>query len=545
MRSDLVDIPGRTAARVLVVDDDDELRTKVRLTLERGGLDVTEAPNGRDALQIVETQPIAIVVCDLSMPGMTGLEVVQTLRTKPESSTLPFLLMTGSGDSDAVLKALAAGADDFLAKPVRPAELLARVRAHIRTGSAWRAVVETELQSRAEAVEAIGRLAVSPVPEEAAETVVIELARRTGSQFVSILQLAGGSGLRPLAKFSAEHGLVQGGPAINAAHARALLSRTNVGPWALPVAKPGPLEFHAPFWEAGLDLVAGAPIYADDTLVGILTIGVGPVNGAVPLPRRRARLLASVIDYASGLSQVAGHAIADRREIEAQQSRLRHVLRTRAFFPVFQPIVALDTHQPVGYEALSRFEDGASPQDRFDEAAAMALGPEFELATVKAAIKGSLGLHDGAFLSLNVSPELILRFGRRLGQLLAKARHSIVIEVTEHAEIADYDAFRRAFRGLGDVRLAVDDAGAGHSSLRHILELEPSFAKLDISLVQGIDGDEPRQALTAGLAYFAGRINCTLIAEGVERHGEAQALREIGVQLGQGYLFGRPERLAS
>jgi len=272
---------------------------------------------------------------------------------------------------------------------------------------------------------------------------------------------------------------------------------------------------------------------------------VGPVNGAVPLPRRRARLLASVIDYASGLSQVAGHAIADRREIEAQQSRLRQVLRTRAFFPVFQPIVALDTHQPVGYEALSRFDDGASPQGRFDEAAAMALGPEFELATVKAAIKGSLGLHDGAFLSLNVSPEVILRFGKRLAQLLARARHSIVIEVTEHAEIADYDAFRRAFRSLGEVRLAVDDAGAGHSSLRHILELEPSFAKLDISLVQGIDGDEPRQALTAGLAYFAGRINCTLIAEGVERHGEAQALREIGVQLGQGYLFGRPERLTN
>src|SRR6185369_11905244 len=112
------------------------------------------------------------------------------------------------------------------------------------------------------------------------ETVVVELARRTASQFVSILQVAGGSGLRPLAKFSAREGLVRGGPAINPAHASALLSRTSAGPWAIPVGKPGPLEFHTPFWEASLDLVAGAPIYEDDDLVGILTIGVAPVSGA-------------------------------------------------------------------------------------------------------------------------------------------------------------------------------------------------------------------------------------------------------------------------
>ena len=88
--------------------------------------------------------------------------------------------------------------------------------------------------------------------------------------------------------------------------------------------------------------------------------------------------------------------------------------------------------------------------------------------------------------------------------------------------------------------IAVDDAGAGYASLRHILELGPTFAKLDISLVRGIDGDDLRQAMAAGLQYFALRTACELIAEGVETAAEAETLRRIGVEYAQGYLFGEP-----
>jgi EAL domain-containing protein (putative c-di-GMP-specific phosphodiesterase class I) len=74
--------------------------------------------------------------------------------------------------------------------------------------------------------------------------------------------------------------------------------------------------------------------------------------------------------------------------------------------------------------------------------------------------------------------------------------------------------------------------------------LRPTFAKLDISLVRGIDADELRQALAAGLAYFALRSGCNLIAEGVETEDEASVLRRLGVEFAQGYLFGRPEPIA-
>jgi EAL domain-containing protein (putative c-di-GMP-specific phosphodiesterase class I) len=112
--------------------------------------------------------------------------------------------------------------------------------------------------------------------------------------------------------------------------------------------------------------------------------------------------------------------------------------------------------------------------------------------------------------------------------------------VTEHAVIDDYVAFRLAMAQLEGLRLAVDDAGAGFASFRHVLELKPAFVKLDRSLVADIDGDPVRQALMVGMSHFAKSVGCRLIAEGIETKAELATLMELGVPLGQGYLLGRP-----
>ncbi|HEU4673924.1 MAG TPA: EAL domain-containing protein, partial [Candidatus Limnocylindrales bacterium] len=87
---------------------------------------------------------------------------------------------------------------------------------------------------------------------------------------------------------------------------------------------------------------------------------------------------------------------------------------------------------------------------------------------------------------------------------------------------------------------AVDDAGAGYASLRHIIELRPRYVKLDRGLVTGINADPIRQALVAGMLHFATSIGVEIIAEGVETEAERLTLQHLGVALGQGFLFGRP-----
>ena len=140
-----------------------------------------------------------------------------------------------------------------------------------------------------------------------------------------------------------------------------------------------------------------------------------------------------------------------------------------------------------------------------------------------------------------MSPAFLMdpvRPGRVLGNRRGRA---LVLEITEHVAIEDYVRFRASVEALGSsVSFAVDDAGAGYASFRHILELHPDFVKLDIGLVHDIDHDDVRQALVAGIVYFAEHTGCRLVAEGVETEGERAVLQRLGVQFGQGFLLGRP-----
>ncbi|HEX7473581.1 MAG TPA: EAL domain-containing protein [Candidatus Limnocylindrales bacterium] len=530
-------------AAVLVVDDDDAVRSLVAVALRRAGLEVLEARSGEAALSIVHGENVGLVVLDLGMPAMSGIDVVHELRSHPETATLPIVLMTGSDEEDSVILGLDAGADDFVPKPVRLDELVARVNAHLRRQAAWTHVVSDELRTRARVVAALLHLTISSVPEEAAEAVVRELAKRTDSDFVAILQLGAGGQLHELATFNRAAGVQRGRRSLVASLARRVLGRAREGPWVEEVRDLGPGEPISSFASESPELAAGAPIYAGDDLVGILTIGVANDPARARLARR-AKLLAAAIDYASVLSTMAGAAFADRRDMAATRARLRRVLTARQFHPVFQPIVELESGTVVGFEALTRFDDGTAPDIRFDEALRGGLGADYELATIRAALDGGARLPGDVFISINVSPGFVLHGDRRFRELLRGSTRPLVLELTEHVPIDDYRLVRNALAKLGDVGLAVDDAGAGYASLRHILELRPTYAKLDISLVRGIDGDDLRQALAAGLQYFAFKTGCRLIAEGVESRGEADALHRLGIKFGQGDLFGRPELAA-
>ena len=229
----------------------------------------------------------------------------------------------------------------------------------------------------------------------------------------------------------------------------------------------------------------------------------------------------------------------------ATRARLRRVLSAREYRPVFQPIVELAGRTAIGFEALTRFQDGTPPDVRFADATAVGLGAEFELAAIGAAVAEADRLPPNAFMTLNVSPVVVVTATASLGRLLGGVDRAVVLELTEHAAIEDYGELRRALAALGPVRIAVDDAGAGYASLRHILELEPAFAKVDVSIVRGLERDPFRQSIVAGLEYFALRTGCQLIAEGVETEAEAAALVELGIELAQGFLLGRPRPAGS
>jgi EAL domain-containing protein (putative c-di-GMP-specific phosphodiesterase class I) len=193
----------------------------------------------------------------------------------------------------------------------------------------------------------------------------------------------------------------------------------------------------------------------------------------------------------------------------------------------------------VGYEALTRFADGTTPDARFASAHAAGVGIRLEIAAIRSALEAAVALPGHLWLNVNASPQTVA--SPELKELLGHISREVVLEVTEHHEITDYAAFRSAVSGLGArVRLAVDDAGAGFAGLRHIVELRPSFVKLDRQLIADLDHDEARQAMVAGLIHFARNSGCWLIAEGVETEAELRCLRALQLRYVQGYLVGRP-----
>jgi EAL domain-containing protein (putative c-di-GMP-specific phosphodiesterase class I) len=281
---------------------------------------------------------------------------------------------------------------------------------------------------------------------------------------------------------------------------------------------------------------AFAPLRRGGTCFGFLAVRINDWSGAG---------LAAAIDLAAPIAGLLAGELVGQAADATTRAEIDELLATGRFHPVFQPVVNLVDRVPLGFEALTRFDDGSRPDVRFGEAARVGRGTQLELATMRRACADSVCLEGDAWLSLNVSPTL-LRHPDLLAHEVKDLDRSVVLELTEREAIDDYDALRSMLASLpGEPKLAIDDAGAGYASLRHILQLHPEFIKLDATWVQGIDTDPARQALIAGLQLFAAESGMTLIAEGVETPGEAVTLLDLGLDYAQGYLFGKPEPITA
>lgn len=237
---------------------------------------------------------------------------------------------------------------------------------------------------------------------------------------------------------------------------------------------------------------------------------------------------------------------AERSRARRQRARIdvmRQVLEGDNFRIVFQPIVALENGSVVGVEALARFtpEPVRPPDEWLAEAHELGFGRRLELLCVQRALVAVGDLPGDWFMSVNVSPDTAT--SDELAVLLSSVPGTrVVLELTEHDEISDYDSLRPGLdrhRARG-VRIAVDDAGAGYAGLQHILSLTPDILKLDLQLIRGIDTDIARRALARCLVDFAAEVGATVLAEGITSLAELEVLRSVGVTLGQGYYLGRP-----
>jgi EAL domain-containing protein (putative c-di-GMP-specific phosphodiesterase class I) len=251
-----------------------------------------------------------------------------------------------------------------------------------------------------------------------------------------------------------------------------------------------------------------------------------------------ARVKREALELAGGESKRLG----ERAALE-----VRFAGAVRLMWMAFQPIVAWPEQTVFGYEALLRSDEPLmkNPAEILD--AAERLGRVHELGRgVRALIAGAANdAPEGVKLFVNLhSADLNDDELYAAESPLSRIAPRVVLEVTERASLYGVKgiAARVArLKALG-FQIAVDDLGAGYAGLSSFTQLEPQVAKLDMSLVRGVDADARRQSIVLSMTKLCAELGMVVIAEGVETAAERSTLRDLGCGLLQGYLFARPER---
>ena len=137
-----------TNKRILVVDDERDIVELIRYNLAKNGYQVMTALNGEDALRLIRNNTPDLVILDLMMPGIDGLDVCRRLKGDPQTADIPVIMVTAKGEEADIVTGLELGAHDYVCKPFSPRVLLARVRACLRRGSSLGAVADAVLHYR-------------------------------------------------------------------------------------------------------------------------------------------------------------------------------------------------------------------------------------------------------------------------------------------------------------------------------------------------------------------------------------------------------------
>ena len=273
-----------------------------------------------------------------------------------------------------------------------------------------------------------------------------------------------------------------------------------------------------------------------------------PIGFALALRNPRLGALTQVRD---ALDQARDDAQLNHRlELRHRRRDFMTFLLEGSVISVYEPVVCTRSLTVYGYEALAR-----GPQDSEFAAAGALFGAatehgmlyELDCLCRAAALEGAIDFPAGTKLFMNIRPTSIHdpRFRPdALIRTLEKCRLSpsdVVLEISEQESIDNYDVFRETRDQYGQLgfQFALDDTGAGYASLEAVMRLAPEFIKVDRAFVTGIDEDAARQAMVRGFQQVARSVGARIIGEGLDRLEELQKLAELGIEFGQGWLFGK------
>ncbi len=546
------------AATVMMVDDEPTTIDVLEAFLEGEGYSqFVTTSDSRQALELVETERPDILLLDLMMPHVDGLEILSSIRNHAEHAHLPVIILTSSTDASLKLEALELGATDFLAKPVDPSELALRMR-NTLAAKAHRDRLAyfdslTDLPNRRSFMERLERI-LPRVIDESTQCVVLHLVLDRFKQINETLGHGTGDALLRVVADRMQQCLRTGD----------FLARTGSGEFSL-LLPGGSTKANAsriaqrlvssltdPISIEGQDLFVtpnvGIALFPHDAEDGETLLA----NAGIAMSHAKSAGTNHHCFYSKALN-------ADSSERMSLANQLPKAIERDELFFVYQPTLDVQTGQIVGVEALMRWrhpERGLIFPARFipiaEEAALIEPLGEWAL---RAACQQNKAWQDAGFdpirVFVNVSAAQF-RTGKLQRAIRGALEHSgldpkyLALELTESLIMDNPEDASETLYGIKQMGLevVVDDFGTGYSSLSYLKRFPLDGLKIDRSFIKGVPHDDDDAAIVTATIGIAHALGLMVVAEGVEKEEQLAFLEERGCDVYQGYLVSPPVEAA-
>ncbi|MDN3273747.1 EAL domain-containing protein [Frankia sp. RB7] len=596
--ADAADSDTNARPRLLIVDDIGDNRTVLTRRFERRGFEVVEADSGFAAIDLIERGSFDLVLLDVMMPGIDGIETLKRIRGQKSSAALPVIMVTAKSESENIVDALELGANDYVTKPVDFAVALARVNTQISRKRAEQQVAlaneqlrkaNEDLEHRVE--ERTGRLI------DANQKLKVEIANReesqARSQYLAYHDSLTGLGNRLLFKEQLEEALkdvsvtphpvavlfldLDGFKAVNdtlghsigdlllksvATKLRDLLQRTD------RIARLGGDEFailqmSVPQPNSSIALaeriieVVGQPCSIDShdvtvgASVGIAVAHPGNMNTESFLKSADLAMYSAKSDGRGTYRMFDPEMDAVVQARRVLERDMRTGLMQDGFKLFYQPLVNLQTKKVTAFEALMRWqhpERGLIPPSEFIPVAEeMGLIVQLGEWALRQACAEAMEWPDGICVSVNLSP-LQFSKGNLVSTVISALASSglpatrLELEITESVLLEKSErniAVLNQLRNLG-VRISMDDFGTGYSSIGYLRSFPFDKIKIDQTFVRDLLVDQGSLAIVRAIAGLGVSFGMITTAEGVETEEQMRCLNVEGCIEVQGYLYSRP-----
>jgi len=597
-RSDMADDNTSVRPRLLIVDDISDNRTVLTRRFQRRGFDVVEAECGLTAIELIDKESFDLVLLDVMMPGMDGIETLKRIRSQNSASALPVIMVTAKSESTNIVDALELGANDYVTKPVDFAVALARVNTQISRKRAVERVALANEELR-KVNEDLGRRVEERTSRliDANQRLKVEIADReesqARSQYLAYHDSLTGLGNRLLFKEQLEEALkdvsvashplavlfldLDGFKAVNdtlghsigdlllksvAAKLRDILPRTDriarlggdeFAILQISAAQPGSSIALAekiievvgqPNSIDGHDVTVGAS-------VGIAVARPGDINTENFLKSADLAMYSAKSDGRGTYRMFDPEMDAIVQARRLLERDMRTALAQDGFRLFYQPLVNLQTKKVTAFEALMRWQHPergmVPPSDFIPVAEEMGLIVQLGEWALRQACAEATEWPDGICVSVNLSP---LQFSK--GNLVSSVMSALAsaglpasrleLEITESVLLEKSErniTILNQLRDLG-VRISMDDFGTGYSSIGYLRSFPFDKIKIDQSFVRDLLVDEGSLAIVRAIAGLGVSFGMITTAEGVETEEQMRCLNLEGCIEVQGYLYSRP-----